>query len=93
MGSDSCHRAAKVVERIGDPSLANCRTTAVSSPPLHSKAEVGGEMAPRRRNGYKALRPHAARVIKVAQFPMHVNGAYLDDPDRIPVLDRGASKA
>lgn len=50
-------------------------------------------MATRRKKpSYQALRPHAARVIKVAQFPMHVNGAYLDDPDRIPILERESPK-
>ena len=42
----------------------------------------------RKKRSYSALRPHAARILKVAEFPMHVNGAYLDDPDRIPVLER-----
>ena len=37
---------------------------------------------------YPHLRPHAARILKLAEYPMHVNGAYLDDPDRIPMLDR-----
>lgn len=46
-------------------------------------------MATRKKKaGYQALRPHAARVLKVAEYPTHVNGAYLDDPYRIPMLDR-----
>ena len=44
-------------------------------------------MAPRtKKPRYATLRPHTARVIKLAEFPMHVNGAYMDDPDRIAVL-------
>lgn len=35
---------------------------------------------------YGDLRSHAARIQKLAEYPMHVNGAYLDDPDRIPLL-------
>ena len=35
---------------------------------------------------YSALRPHTARILKLAEFPMHVNGAYMDDPDRIATL-------
>lgn len=55
-------------------------------------------MAPRSKAPrYKALRPHAARILKLAEYPMHVNGAYRDDPERIPLLDRqpkaGSSKA
>lgn len=45
-------------------------------------------MATRKKRGYSALRPHAARILKVGEFPMHVNGAYMDDPHRIPVLER-----
>lgn len=46
-------------------------------------------MAPRsKKPRYSALRSHTARILKVAEFPMHVNGAYLDDPERIPLLDR-----
>lgn len=46
-------------------------------------------MAPRRKKtGYMALRPHAARILKLGEYPMHVNGAYMDDPHRIPVLER-----
>jgi hypothetical protein len=33
-----------------------------------------------------AIRPHAARVIKLAEYPVHVNGGYLDDPDRIATI-------
>jgi alpha-D-ribose 1-methylphosphonate 5-phosphate C-P lyase len=36
---------------------------------------------------YGALRTHAARIVKLAEYPVHVNGAYLDDPERIPVFD------
>ena len=39
-----------------------------------------------RKTRYSALRPHAARIVKLAEFPMHVNGGYLDDPDRIPTF-------
>jgi hypothetical protein len=35
---------------------------------------------------YSALRSHTARILKLGEFPMHVNGAYLDDPERIPRL-------
>lgn len=42
----------------------------------------------KKKTSYGDLRPHAARILKVAEFPMHVNGAYLDDPHRIPMLDR-----
>jgi alpha-D-ribose 1-methylphosphonate 5-phosphate C-P lyase len=42
---------------------------------------------PKKKARYGALRPHAARIIKVAEYPVHVNGAYLDDPDRIPMFD------
>lgn len=35
---------------------------------------------------YGELRPHAARIVKLAEYPTHVNGAYLDDPDRIPIF-------
>ena len=35
---------------------------------------------------YGDLRPHAARVVKLAEYPMHVNGGYLDDPERIPTF-------
>lgn len=38
--------------------------------------------------GYTALRPHAARILRLAEYPTHVNGAYLDDPTHIPLLDR-----
>ncbi|GEM_PF-5830445 len=37
---------------------------------------------------YPALRPHTARILKLAEYPMHVNGAYLDNPERIPLLER-----
>ena len=51
-------------------------------------------MASRRKTPrYSSLRPHAARILKVAEYPTHVNGGYLDDPDRIPLLDRPRSKA
>lgn len=46
------------------------------------------ELASRKKRSYSALRPHAARILKVAEYPTHVNGAYLDDPTRIPMLDR-----
>ena len=36
---------------------------------------------------YSALRPHTARIVKLAEFPMHVNGAYMDDPDRIATFE------
>lgn len=42
---------------------------------------------------YGDLRPHAARIVKLAEYPMHVNGAYLDDPDHIPVFSRSPPKA
>ena len=46
-------------------------------------------MAPRRKKPrYEALRPHAARILKLAEYPTHVNGAYLDDPHRIPLIER-----
>ena len=45
-------------------------------------------MASKKKRSYSALRPHAARILKVAEYPTHVNGAYLDDPTRIPMLDR-----
>ena len=46
-------------------------------------------MATRRRSPrYPSLRPHAARILKLAEYPTHVNGAYMDDPDRIPMLER-----
>lgn len=35
---------------------------------------------------YADLRPHTARIIKMAEYPTHVNGAYLDDPDRIATM-------
>jgi len=41
---------------------------------------------PKKKRSYSALRPHAARILKVAEYPTHVNGAYLDDPTRIPTL-------
>lgn len=46
-----------------------------------------------KRPRYSALRPHAARIVKLAEFPMHVNGGYLDDPERIPTFQpqRGTS--
>jgi len=48
-------------------------------------------VAPRtKKPRYSALRPHAARILKMAEYPTHVNGAYLDDPDRIPILERQA---
>ena len=55
-------------------------------------------MAPRTKAPrYKALRPHTARILKLGEYPMHVNGAYRDDPERIPLLERqprgGAEKA
>lgn len=44
-------------------------------------------MAPRKtKKRYPALRPHAARILKLAEYPMHVNGAYMDDPHRIPFI-------
>lgn len=42
----------------------------------------------RKKAGYQALRPHAARVLMLGEYPMHVNGAYLDDPHRIPMLEK-----
>jgi hypothetical protein len=42
--------------------------------------------APSKKARYAPLRTHAARIVKLAEFPMHVNGAYLDDPDRIPFV-------
>lgn len=42
---------------------------------------------------YGALRPHAARIAKLAEYPMHVNGAYLDDPERIPLFEPRRPKA
>lgn len=42
----------------------------------------------KKKSGYTALRPHAARILRLAEYPTHVNGAYLDDPLRIPLLDR-----
>jgi hypothetical protein len=41
---------------------------------------------------YSALRPHAARILKLGEYPMHVNGAYMDDPERIPMLERQDGK-
>ncbi|MFA5862358.1 MAG: hypothetical protein WDA16_11760 [Candidatus Thermoplasmatota archaeon] len=41
----------------------------------------------KKQAGYVPLRGHAARIIKLAEYPMHVNGGYLDDPERIPMLD------
>ena len=35
---------------------------------------------------YSDLRPHTARIVKLAEYPVHVNGAYLDDPERIPTF-------
>lgn len=35
---------------------------------------------------YGELRSHTARVVKLASYPMHVNGAYLDDPEHITTL-------
>lgn len=46
-------------------------------------------MASRRKvRPYSILRPHAARVLKVAEYPTHVNGGYMDNPDRIPMMGR-----
>lgn len=45
-------------------------------------------MARRKPQRYKPLRPHAARILKVGEYPMHVNGGYMDDPDRIPMLGK-----
>ncbi|HUR68054.1 MAG TPA: hypothetical protein VM370_02325 [Candidatus Thermoplasmatota archaeon] len=46
-------------------------------------------MAARKKKlGYQALRPHAARILKLGEYPLHVNGAYMDDPQRIPMLER-----
>lgn len=46
-------------------------------------------MASRRKvRPYSILRPHAARVLKLGEYPTHVNGAYMDNPDRIPMLGR-----
>lgn len=42
---------------------------------------------------YPALRPHVARIAKVAEYPVHVNGAYMDDPHRIPMFDSSKKKA
>lgn len=36
---------------------------------------------------YPLLRPHTARIAKLAEYPMHVNGGYMDDPERIPFFD------
>lgn len=44
--------------------------------------------ARKKKPAYTALRPHAARILRLAEFPTHVNGAYLDDPTHIPMLDR-----
>ena len=43
---------------------------------------------PRAKKRYAPLRPHAARILKLGEYPTHVNGAYMDDPDRIPMLER-----
>lgn len=44
-------------------------------------------MPPKKKTRYGALRTHAARVVKLGEYPLHVNGAYLDDPERIPILE------
>ena len=38
------------------------------------------------RSRYGDLRTHAARIVKLAEYPTHVNGGYLDDPERIPTF-------
>jgi alpha-D-ribose 1-methylphosphonate 5-phosphate C-P lyase len=44
-------------------------------------------VAKRKAKGrYGDLRPHAARIVKLAEYPMHVNGGYLDDPEHIPTF-------
>lgn len=52
-------------------------------------------MAPRplKKKRYAALRPHVARIVKVAEYPVHVNGAYMDDPHRIPLFRSSNTKA
>lgn len=35
---------------------------------------------------YGELRPHTARIVKLAEYPLHVNGGYMDDPDHIPLF-------
>lgn len=45
------------------------------------------------RTRYGDLRQHAARIVKLAEYPLHVNGAYLDDPERIPTFSPGRPKA
>lgn len=42
--------------------------------------------------GYGTLRGHAARIIKLAEYPVHVNGGYLDNTERIPMLDARSQK-
>ena len=53
-----------------------------------AKGKGKGKAQPKSGPGsrYGDLRPHAARIVKLAEYPMHVNGAYLDDPDRIPMF-------
>lgn len=46
-----------------------------------------------KRVRYGDLRPHAARIVKLAEYPLHVNGAYLDDPERIPTFAPPRPKA
>lgn len=46
-----------------------------------------------KRARYGDLRQHAARIVMLAEYPLHVNGAYLDDPDRIPTFSPPRPKA
>ncbi|HEX2021182.1 MAG TPA: hypothetical protein VHH36_00595 [Candidatus Thermoplasmatota archaeon] len=50
-------------------------------------------MARTTKKRYAPLRPHTARVVKLGEYPTHVNGAYMDDPDRIPMLDRDRARS
>jgi alpha-D-ribose 1-methylphosphonate 5-phosphate C-P lyase len=74
---------------MASSSLENPRTTGHDTPeallepeevrvPTQKKSKV---------KRYHALRPHAARIAKVAEYPVHVNGAYMDDPERIPLFE------
>lgn len=44
----------------------------------------------KKRTRYGDLRPHAARIVKLAEYPLHVNGGYMDHPDRIPTFSPAA---
>lgn len=75
------------------PPVTSCRvvkrrTTRLEAPERYGRLREDTRVASTKKLRYRALRPHAARIAKLAEYPVHVNGAYMDDPEHIPLFDR-----